>query len=272
MTTVANSTGVFATLQYSFDDPNGAVQTFSANTQAHLNTMPAFIESWQAQDIANNDVGGYFQNPVNDYVNTIITYSTLIRANANAAIAANSVISGLDNIMNVANLLVTTASSFLAHTNRISGVTPFTGQDDTIPFYDTAMGLGKSAIYVMNQTDGIINSAPIMGSFTSILVGPQVYANANTITSDSIILTGVIAGNVSNSTTNTQMTQIQTDLTNINSHLSGRQTNDYTFYTNLKSFMDKYNQAKKFSNMGETQQDLVQNYIGSNKLLTRLNA
>jgi hypothetical protein len=59
MTTVANSTGVFATLQYSFDDPNGAVQIFSANTQAHLNTMPAFIESWQAQDIANNDVGGY---------------------------------------------------------------------------------------------------------------------------------------------------------------------------------------------------------------------
>jgi hypothetical protein len=269
MTTVANSTGVFATLQYSFDDPNGAVQTFSANTQAHLNTMPAFIESWQAQDIANNDVGGYFQNPVNAYVNTIITYSTAIRANANAAIAANSVISGLDNIVNVANSLATTANAFLAHTNRISGVTPYTGQDDTIPYYDTAMGLGKSAIYVMNQTDGIINSAPIMGSFTSVLVGPQVYANANTITIDSTTLATVIAANTANASA---ITQIQTDLTNINSHLSGRQTNDYTFYTNLKSFMDKYNQVKKFSNMGETQSFLVENYIGSNKLLTRLNA
>jgi hypothetical protein len=269
MTTVANSTGVFATLQYSFDDPNGAVQTFSANTQAHLNTMPAFIESWQAQDIANNDVGGYFQNPVNTYVNTIITYSTSIRANANAAIAANSVISGLDNILNVANSLATTANAFLAHTNRISGVTPYTGQDDTIPYYDTAMGLGKSAIYVMNQTDGIINSAPIMGSFTSILVGPQVYANANTITVDSTTLATVIAANTANASA---ITQIQTDLTNINSHLSGRQTNDYTFYTNLKSFVDKYNQVKKFSNMGESQTFLVENYIGSNKLLTRLNA
>jgi len=269
MTTVANSTGVFATLQYNFDDPNGAVQTFSANTQAHLNTMPAFIESWQAQDIANNDVGGYFQNPVNAYVNTIITYSTLIRANANAAIAANSVISGLDNIVNVANSLATTANAFLAHTNRISGVTPYTGQDDTIPYYDTAMGLGKSAIYVMNQTDGIINSAPIMGSFTSVLIGPQVYANANTITVDSTTLTTVIAANTANASA---ISQIQTDLTNINSHLSGRQTNDYTFYTNLKSFMAKYNQVKKISNMGETQQDLIQNYIGSDKLLTRLNA
>jgi hypothetical protein len=269
MTTVANSTGVFATLQYNFDDPNGAVQTFSANTQAHMNAMPAFIQSWQAQDIANNDVGGYFENPVNAYVNTIITYSTLIRANANAAIAANSVISGLDNILNVANSLATTANAFLAHTNRISGVTPYTGQDDTIPYYDTAMGLGKSATYVMNQTDGIINSAPIMGSFTSVLVGPQVYANANTIIIDSATLDTVIAANTSNASA---ITQIQTDLTNINSHLSGRQTNDYTFYTNLKSFMDKYNQVKKFSNMGETQSFLVENYIGSDKLLTRLNA
>jgi hypothetical protein len=272
MTAVANSTGVFATLNYNFDDPNGAVNVYSANTQAHLNTMPAFIESWQAQDIANNDVGGYFKNPVNTYVNTIITYSAGIRNNANAAIAANSVISGLDNIVNVANSLATTANAFLAHTNRISGVTPYTGQDDTIPYYDTAMGLGKSAVYITNQTDGIINSAPTMGSFTSVLVGPQVYANANTITADIITLTQVIAGNVSNTQTNTQISQIQTDLTNINSHLSGRQTNDYTFYTNLKSMVDKYNQVKKFSNMGETQQDLIQNYIGSDKLLTRLNA
>jgi hypothetical protein len=202
-------------------------------------------------------------------VNTIITYSTLIRANANAAIAANSVISGLDNIVNVANSLATTANAFLAHTNRISGVTPYTGQDDTIPYYDTAMGLGKSAIYVMNQTDGIINSAPIMGSFTSVLVGPQVYANANTITVDAAILTAIITANTANSAA---ITQIQTDLTNINSHLSGRQNNDYTFYTNLKTFMANYNDTKKFSNMGETQNFLVQNYIGSNKLLTRLNA
>jgi len=272
MTIVANSTGVFATLNYSFDDPNGAVQTFSANTQAHLNTMPAFIESWQAEDIANNDVGGYFKNPVTTYVNTIITISTQMRNDANSAISANSVVDGLSNVMNVANSLVTTASAFLAHTNRISGVTPFTGQDDTIPYYTTAIGLGKSAIYITNQTDSIINSSPIMGSFTSVLIGPQVYANANTITIDSITLTGVIAGNVSNTTTNTQMAQIQTNLTNINTHLSGRQTADYTFYTNLKSMVDKYNQLKQFSNIGETQQDLIQNYIGSDKLLTRLNA
>jgi len=271
MTTVANSTGVFATLQYSFDDPNSAVKTFSANTQAHLNTMPAFIESWQAQDIANNTVNGYFKNPVQAYVNTIITYSAAMRDAANTANSSNSAIDGIANVAIAANTLAVTANAFLAHTNRISGVTAFDG-DITIPYYDTAMSLGKSAIYIMNQTDGIINSAPVMGSFTSILVGPQIYANANTTVADSITLNQVIAGNVSNTATNTQIAQIQTDLANINSHLSGRKSNDYTFYTNLKAFTDNYNTVKQFSNMGETQQDLIQNYIGSNKLLTRLNA
>lgn len=272
MPLIANSTGVFARLQYNFDDPNAAVQNLSANTQAHLNTMPAFIESWQAQDIANNTVGGYYKNPVDTYVNTIITYSAGMRDAANTANSSNSAVDGLSNIINLANTLATTANAFLAHTNRISGITPFTGQDETIPYYDTAMGLGKSAIYIMNQTDGIVNSAPIMGSFTSILVGPQIYANANTIAADSIILTQVIAGNVSNTTTNTQIAQIQTDLTSVNNHLSGRQSNDYTFYTNLRTFMDNYNTTKKFSNMGETQTYLIENYVGSDKLLTRLNA
>jgi hypothetical protein len=135
MTIVANSTGVFATLNYNFNDPNGAVKEYSANTQAHLNTMPAFIESWQAQDIANNDVGGYFKNPVSAYVNTIITLSAQMREEANTANSSNSSVDGLSSIITAANTLATTANSFLAHTNRISGVTPFTGQDDTIPFY-----------------------------------------------------------------------------------------------------------------------------------------
>lgn len=268
MTTIANGSGVFARLQYNFDDPNDAVQEFSANTQANMNTMPAFIETWQAQDIANNDVGGYFTNPVSTYVNTIITLSAQMREEANTANSSNSAVDGLANIATAANTLATTANSFLAHTNRISGVTPFTGQDDTIPYYQTAMGLGKAAIYITNQTDGIVNSAPVMGSFTSILVGPQIHANANTITTDSITLDAVITGNVSNTSA---ITQILTDLSSVNSYLSGRQSADYTFYTNLKSFMDQYNEVKTFSNMGETQDYLVKNYIGSTKLLTRLN-
>ena len=52
MALVNNASGVYSTLGYNFSDPNGYVLNLSANSVAHLNAMPAFIESWQAEDIA----------------------------------------------------------------------------------------------------------------------------------------------------------------------------------------------------------------------------
>ena len=57
-------TPLFQTLSYNYDDPNGAITDFSANTIAHLDSIPPLIVEWQSADIANNDVSGYFQNPV----------------------------------------------------------------------------------------------------------------------------------------------------------------------------------------------------------------
>ena len=48
------TTGLYNTLGYNFDDPNGDVNTLSDNTIAHLNTMPEMIKSWQVTDIINN--------------------------------------------------------------------------------------------------------------------------------------------------------------------------------------------------------------------------
>jgi len=168
MASVNNATGVFATLGYNFSDPNSDVINLSANTVAHLNSMPAFIETWQAQDIANNTVGGYYQNPVNSNTSSIITISQTMIIVANTGASQN--IANCNLIITAANGLYNNTSSFLAHTNRISGVTPFVGQDVVNPYYDTAMGLGKTALYITNQTDNITNTSPILGSFTSILI------------------------------------------------------------------------------------------------------
>jgi hypothetical protein len=43
------------------------------------------------------------------------------------------------------------------------------------------------------------------------------------------------------------------------------------FFNNLKSFTDKYNEVRQFSNLGESQTYLIENFIGSPKLLARLN-
>jgi hypothetical protein len=171
--------------------------------------------------------------------------------------------------MTSANSLLTQAQSYLDHTNRISGVTAFTGQDLTNPYYDTAMGLGKTALYITNQTDSISNTSPILGSFTSLFVGPQIYSYANTLSADLIILTNAVSANT---LSNAQITQITTDITNTNSLLTTRQTADVTYYANLRTFVNNYNSVKQFSNMGDTQTYLLNNFIGTPKLISRINS
>ena len=267
MALVNNATGVYATLGYNFNDPNEDILSLSANTVAHLNSMPAFIEPWQAQDIANNTVGGYYQNPVAANTNSIINIAGNIIIQANTGASLN--IANCDLIVTAANTLANVATSFLAHTNRISGVTPFVGQDVENPYFDTAMGLGKTALYITNQTDNITNTSPILGSFTSVLISPQV-GSANTIlVNDLIVLT---AGVTANNLTDAQINQILSDISNTNTLLVTRQSADVTYYTNLRTFVDKYNTTKKFSNMGETETYLINNFIGTDKIKTRINS
>ena len=260
MATVNNATGVYATLDYNFSDPNNYVENLSANSIAHLNAMPAFIQSWQAEDIANHDIGGYFQNPVAGYVNTIITVSQNMVTTANSG--------NISSIETSANSLVTTAQSFLDHTNRISGVTAYTG-DTTVPYYTNAMGLGKTALYITNQTDSITNTSPIMGSFTSILIGPQTYNAANTMSADYIVLYNGVSANT---ITQPQIDQILSDISNTSTLLSTRQSADVTYFTNLQIFVNNYNAVKQFSNMGETQTYLINNFIGTDKIKSRINS
>lgn len=267
MALVNNATGVYATLGYNFNDPNSDVINLSANTVAHLNSMPAFIETWQAQDIANNTVGGYYQNPVASNTSSIITISQTMITVANTGASQN--IANCDLIITAANNLYNNTNSFLAHTNRISGVTPFVGQDVENPYYDTAMGLGKTALYITNQTDNITNTSPILGSFTSILIGPQVGSANVTLANNLVTLTnGVTANNL----TQAQISQILSDISNTNTLLITRQNADVTYYTNLRSFVDKYNSVKKFSNMGETETYLVNNFVGTDKIKERINS
>ena len=169
MAKVNNATGVFATLGYNFDDPNDKITTLSTGALEHLNNMPTFITTWQAQDIKNNDVGGYHQNPViseiTDFKNitlTILSHSS----NAN----------GLGSLVTTSRYLANTANAFIDHTNRLSGITPFYGEDQVNPYLDQAINYGKTALYITNQTDSIENTAPILGSFTSLMIGPQITA------------------------------------------------------------------------------------------------
>jgi hypothetical protein len=275
MALVNNASGVYATLGYNFSDPNGNVPNFSTDTQSVLSQYPPLIKTWQAQDIANNNVGSYFKNPVSTAVNNIITISNQIYVLANSIAGnANTSYIGTANLyplISSSNNLNAVATSFLTHTDKLSGVIALNGQTDgsTQPYYRTAVAYGKQAILLTNQTDGVTNSSPILGSMTSILVSPQISANSNTMSADYITLTNGISGN---NISNSQITQITTDMNNINSFLSTRQSSDVTFFGNVVNLVNNFNATQQFASMGETESYLCNNLVGTPKLVSRINS
>jgi hypothetical protein len=130
------------------------------------------------------------------------------------------------------------------------------------------MGLGKTAMYITNQTDNITNTSPILGSFTSILIGPQIKTANTTLASDLVTLTSAVTGNT---ISNTLISTIVTDIVNTNTLLSARQSADVTYFGNLRTFVNNYNTTKKFTNMGETETFLINNFVGTDKIKSRIN-
>jgi len=274
MTTVANSSGIWHSFGYNFDDPNGHIQTLSIDTQEHMNAMPAFIEPWQAQDIANNDFGGYYQNPIQSVAITIGLTANLIYAAANTG----NGVSNMANVRSASLALANSALYMLNHTQRISGVYAFDGSDTVNPYLDMILGSGRTAMYITYQTDGIVNNAPIMGSMTSLLIEPQLSANSNLLITykpnviNSIISTANGTGYVTatSNMSGTMMTTINTLMTNMAAYMDLRRTSDINFYSNVKNFVDGYNKTRKLSNLGETGNYLMNNLIGTDKAKSRL--
>ena len=289
MTTIANSAGVFARLGYNFDDPNETIQVFSDETKAQLNAVPALLDSWAGKDLATSNVSGYYKNPlatdvqtISDSANSIVSLVTA----ANGLLGLTGTITTL--FANIANTnLATVCQSYKLHTDRLSGVRNF--DDDvgantsaiyTSPYKDPAIGYGKSAMYIVNQTDGIVNTAPILGSFTSLFVGPQINANSSIISTYyniinySITVTTDGGGNTihTSNLSQTVVTTIDSQLANTTIFLANRENHDKNYYSNLKVVSEDYQELRKLQNLGESESTLIEDFIGTDKLLSRLNA
>lgn len=269
MTAVANAAGVFQSFGYQFDDPNGHIQELSTDAIEHMDSMPPFITDWQAQDIANQDFGGYYQNPVQ-------SVTMLIYQNANAiCLLANTGtdVINFSNVRTASTELMNTAQYFLAHTSRLSGLIAYDGTNNIDPYMDMALSFGRTAMYITQQTDGVTNNAPIMGSFTSLLIEPQLIANNDTLTIHVQEVANSInasASPVTSNLTGTQMTTITTNINNLRNFMETRRIADVNFYNNLKFFIDGYNKTKRLNNMGETERYLVMNLIGTEKAKSRV--
>ena len=135
-----------------------------------------------------------------------------------------------------------------------------------------------------NQSDGIQDNSPIMGNFTSITIAQELSDYSNTISTyydtinTSITTTGTGANTETDPiirTSSLSLSVVQNMSNNviaIHDMLRDRRVHDEEFYRNSKAVVEDYNSVKGFSDMGATQEHLVKNYIGSDKLLTRINS
>ena len=275
---------LFQKLGYNYSDPHGDITEFSANTKAHLDAVPSLIEDWQTQDISDSSVSGYIRNPLSNASTTISVtantmYSTL---NSNVTFSITGVAAVMANVTNLTSSLYTASNSFKDHTDRISGVTSYadyiTEAGSTIastkPFKDTVKGYARSLMYIIYQTDGISNTSIMNGALTSLFTGPEinVYSNSVQTYSNTINVSLTTTPNGTSNLTLSQANTIYSGITDIISFMDTRRTHDETFFTNMKSMITDYKTVRQFSDMGESETTLVNNYTGTSKLLTRINS
>jgi hypothetical protein len=278
--------GVFARLGFNYTDANNIVQ-LSNNVIEYLNTVPQLLETWQMEDLANNAVNGYFQNPVSNVANSTIVVSQQLMSetfNVNGSTPGASTL--INNIYAKANNIQKTngtADLFIEHTNKISGVTPLgtVEEDDLYPYYITAMSSGQGVMYLTNQTDGIQNNAPIMGSFTSLFIDanlsslvitaqtyPQIIANSINITIGGVFPNTypILTSNLSESTLQTMYDTVNT----IDSVMTTRTNHDINFFRNANTILEEMDSLRIFTGAGETAEKLLKEYVGTPKLLSRI--
>jgi len=276
---------------FNFNDTTGTITTLPNTAINQLNTVPSLLPSqWMIDDLNNNDTGGYHVNPVANSCNTIwsssntlITITSGLQGSGNLTALWSTITTDLKAIAGY-NVATGQMQEYLDHTYRISGVVPITANVDAAskPHLEQAIQVGRALMYLIYQTDGREDNAPMLGSFTSILVANTIneYANvivsyANTINASITVTTigtppdPVVTTRTSNlnyATVNT----IATAASSLNSLLSTRRVHDENFYTKSGELVNEAKSISRYASLGSSETSLIDNLVGSDKLKSRL--
>ncbi len=274
------SNSIYAILNFPSNDPtlNAAVQPFSANVQYQMNLMPNMVTSWQQEDIATNNVGDYFKNPAASGTQIIWNASNNIVSITSNFLGGNTanITTLVTNTISLANnISQNTANMFMYHTNRMSNVIDM-DENVELPHYQTAIGYSKMVTYITNKTDNVQNNSVILGNFGSIVASNNVNANANVFLYWANLLANTIySDGMGNNYTSISLANAQNAyvaFSSINDELWNRRQQDIDFFTNTKTVMDRFNEVNQFNNIGQTETELINTFIGTDKLKTRLNS
>lgn len=275
---------VFNRLSFSFDTSKfGDAIYLSASTKNFLNTQPISLETWQKNDLANGTIiaTNYYKNPVLNLCNELQS-STQNLYNLMLTIVAYDTANG-SGLESSANTLLSEIPLFNQHTSNVAGVTraestvPENGSPVVeFPDYDTAVQVGQNLLMLLNNTDGIQDSTPLLGSMTSLFMGDDIAANTVIITGDFPILssstyldgTGNLASNISTTQANSIILHLQT----ASGMLNTRRLHDWNFYQQGLILLEDSNKIDNLENVGNTQLYLINNLIGTDSYKQKLSS
>jgi hypothetical protein len=268
---------IFQQLGYNYNPAANEIFEFDEKVVANMNAMPELLSPWQYEDMRNNDTA------ITNYVyNPIAQISATINNTCIAIQGACSNISALSTISSTSNTTYTSSVNFKNHADRIAGLVEINENTATLPHYDTAMGVGKTIMYMVYQADGIQNNAPVMGSFTSLFIEDELTTKHNliisypTLISNSIYTNSYLDGEgntVTEITSNLTSTQISTIIANVGSIgtlMNTRRVHDENFFTNSNTILENYKKLKKFKTPGSSETNIINDYIGTNRLKNNL--
>jgi hypothetical protein len=266
---------IFDRLGFDSTAAGGNVSELSSNTTSTVSQMPPLLNDWQKDAVATSNTSSLMKNSLETDIQNLWNVSN------NIISITGLNLSNASNISHAANNLNAAANNFMGHTNRISGVSPVNSDTSTLPHYNTAIAAGKMVMYLVSQSDGIQNNAPIIGNFTSLFTSSNLVSYYATVNSYPTLVASSMSESTggdpptSTYTSNLSSIQIQTISQNINTaatFMNDRRTYDVGFYANCQSVISDFQKVKQFSNMGETEIYLINNFVGTEKLINNINS
>lgn len=268
---------VYSTLNFDFDTSKfGSALYLSPQAEAYLNAAPLQISTWQKDDLANGNVQmtNYYKNPAANVCTDLTANASTILAFAPLSDVANTFPFAADEaarLVSNLNSLLIEIPLFKSHTDNVSGVSTITANTDIVPTLSMATSIGNQLLRIVNATDGVTNTTPLLGSMTSLFIVDDLVANNTTLKNDFIVLNNNY--NISNANctiSSADMNVIVSHVEQTKNYMNLRRTSDFAFYAQSVVIMKDYQKLSNFDNMGNTQTTLVNTLIGTDRLKNNL--
>jgi hypothetical protein len=262
-------------LNFNFDKSKfGTDIDISDKAKNFLNTSPVKVSSWIESDLANGSISrsDYFRNPVSSFITNITSNVNSIISVCSNDPANNFTLAPQEasDLANTGNNLIEQLNLFLDHTNRISGVSPATVDEETgelYPDYGISISVGTFALMMLANTDGITDSSPILGTMTSLYISDELNSNNWSIGNSTFFLTTTLKSSI----TSQQIIEISQKLDTVNNMIVLRRTSDENYFKSAGELTTDFQFLSGLENSGSTERNLIKNLIGTEKLKNSLN-